>query len=159
MKKLKIYFDTSVVSHLDAHDTPEKMQDTLNLWDKCISGDFDIFLSDIIIGELERCEEPKRSKLYEFLGHIDVIRIEETDESMTLTNKYMEYGVLKEKSRDDCRHIALATINECDYIISWNFKHFVNIKTIDKVQAVNKLLGYKEIKIVPPPMLLGGERF
>ena len=74
-----------------------------------------------------------------------------------LTNKYMEYDVLKEKSRDDCRHIALATINDCDYIISWNFKHFVNIRTIDKVQAVNKLFGYREIKIVPPPMLLGGE--
>ena len=157
MKKLKIYLDTSVVSHLDAPDTAEKMQDTLALWDEIISGVFDVFISDVTIEELERCSEPKKTKLYEYLGNIDVTRIEETEEAIVLTNKYMEYGVLKEKSRDDCRHIALATISGCDCITSWNFKHFVNIKTIDKVQAVNKLLGYKEIKIVPPPMLIGGE--
>ena len=157
MKKPKIYLDTSVISHLDAPDALEKMQETLALWDEIKLEKFDALISDVIIEELECCTEPKKSKLYGFLGQIDVIRIEETEEAITLTNKYMEYGVLKEKSRDDCRHIALATINDCDYIISWNFKHFVNIKTIDKVQAVNKLLGYKEIKIIPPPMLSGGE--
>ena len=157
MKKLKIYLDTSVISHLDAFDTPDKMQDTLDLWDEIMLGKFDILVSDITMEELERCVEPKKSKLYEFLRGIDSIRVEETEESIALTSKYMEYGVLKEKSRDDCRHIALATMNGCDYITSWNFKHFVNIKTIDKVQAVNKLLGYREIRIVPPPMLLGGE--
>jgi predicted nucleic acid-binding protein len=157
MKKLKIYLDTSAVSHLDAPDAPDKTQETLALWDTIITGAFDVFVSDVTIEELEHCEEPKKSRLYEFLGNIDITRIEETEESITLTNKYIGYGVLKEKSRDDCRHIALATVNDCDYIISWNFKHFVNIKTIDKVQAVNKLLGYREIKIVPPPMLLGGE--
>jgi len=157
MKKLKIYLDTSVISHLDAPDTPDKMQDTLFLWDEIMLGGFDVLVSDVAIEELERCTEPKKLKLYDLLSNIDVIRIEETEETIALTNKYMEYGVLKEKSRDDCRHIALATINDCDYIASWNFKHFVNIKTIDKVQAVNKLLGYREIKIVPPPMLLGGE--
>lgn len=130
---------------------------TLALWDAIITGEYDVLISDVTIEELERCTEPKKSKLYEFLGEIDVIRIEETEEAITLTQKYMDYGVLKEKSRDDCRHIALATISDCDYVISWNFKHFVNIRTINKVQAVNKLLGYRKIKIVTPPMLLGGE--
>ena len=121
MKKLKIYLDTSVVSHLDAPDATEKMQETLALWEEITAGTFDILVSDVTIEELQRCAEPKKSKLYEYLGNIDVVRIEETEEAITLTNKYMEYGVLKEKSRDDCRHIALATINDCDYIISWNF--------------------------------------
>jgi len=34
MKKTRIYLDTSVISHLDANDTPEKMGDTLRLWEK-----------------------------------------------------------------------------------------------------------------------------
>lgn len=76
---------------------------------------------------------------------------------MELTEKYLKYGVLKEKSRDDLRHIALAVLAECDYIVSWNFKHFVNMKTITKVQAINKLLGYNEITIIPPLMLLEGD--
>ena len=157
MKKLKIYLDTSVISHLDAPDTPDKMQETLTFWNEIMSEDFFVCISDVTIEEIERCSEPKKSELYIFLGKIDVARVEESEEAIALTEKYMEYGVLKEKSRDDCRHIALATVNDCDCIVSWNFKHFVNIKTINKVQAVNKLLGYKEIKIVPPPMLIGGK--
>ena len=128
------------------------MTDTLVLWNEINA--FDVFISDVMIEELERCAEPKRSTLYNFLSDVDIIRVEETEEAVALTNKYLEYGVFKEKNRDDCRHIALATVNECDYIVSWNFKHFVNVNTINKVQAVNKLMGYREIKIIPPPMLI-----
>jgi len=131
------------------------MDDTLRLWEQMRDGEYEVVVSDVAIEELERCAEPKKSKLYDLLGAIDIIRIVETEESIILTSKYMEYGVLKERSRDDCRHLSLATINNCDYVVSWNFKHFVNIHTINRVQAVNKLLGYREIRIVPPPMLLG----
>jgi len=41
-------------------------------------------------------------------------------------------------SRDDCRHIAIETITGCKYIVSWNFKHFVNIKTIRSLQIEQK---------------------
>ena len=91
------------------------------------------------------------------LGKVDYMIQSETEESLELTEKYLKYGVLKEKSRDDLRHIALAVIAECDYIISWNFKHFVNIRTINKVQAVNKLVGYSDISILPPSMLVEGD--
>ncbi len=53
--------------------------------------------------------------------------------------------------------MALATIVGCELITSWNFKHFVNLKTINKVQTVNKLLGYKEVLILPPLMILEGD--
>ena len=66
----------------------------------------------------------------------------------------MKYGALKEKSKDDLRHIALATAINIDYIVSWNFKHFVDINTINKVTAINKLLNYKEINILPPSMII-----
>ena len=133
------------------------MQETLAAWDKIKSGEFDIIISDVTINELDNCREPKRTKLFDFLSEIKAINAKETKEVVSLTNKYLEFGVLNEKSRDDCRHIALATINECDYIISWNFKHLVNINTIKKVPAINKLLGYDEIEIISPSMFLGGD--
>ena len=34
MIKLKIYLDTSVISHLQQEDVPEKMQETLELWEQ-----------------------------------------------------------------------------------------------------------------------------
>ncbi len=48
----------------------------------------------------------------------------------------IEIGILTQKSFDDCQHIGVAIINECDCIIPWNFKHIVNVKTIRGVRAI-----------------------
>ena len=157
MKKIKIYLDTSVISHLEAEDTPEKMRDTHDFWQELKKGKYIVAISDLTIAELTKCPEPKRSRLFQFLNQIDYEEVQETQEAIALADGYLKYGVLNQKSRDDCRHIAIATIVGCKYIVSWNFKHFVNIKTINKVQAVNKLLDYSEISILPPSMMLEGD--
>ena len=76
------------------------------------------------------------------------MEVHEIQETITLADEYLKYGVLNPKSRDDRRHIAIATVTECKYIVSWNFKHFVNIKTINKVQAVHQIRyeNYEETK-------------
>ena len=157
MNKIKIYLDTSVISHLESEDTPEKMQDTVAFWQELIRGQYIVTISDLTIAELSKCPEPKRTLLFEHLSVIDYVEVQEISETITLADEYLKYGVLNPKSRDDCRHIAIATITGCKYIVSWNFKHFVNIKTINKVQAVNKLMNYNEINILPPSMMLEGE--
>jgi hypothetical protein len=81
-------------------------------------------------------------------------RVPITPQQDELAQKYLQHNVLRKKSLDDLTHIACSVINNCDYIVSWNFQHFVNIKTINKVNAVNLLLGLREVKIVSPPMLL-----
>ncbi|MCL2747108.1 MAG: PIN domain-containing protein [Oscillospiraceae bacterium] len=154
MKKLKIYLDTSVVSHLFADDTPDKMDDTNKLWDDFKAGKYDIFISTITVEELQKCSEPKRSKMAERLGEIDFQVLEETDEINNLAYEYLYNGVLTKKSVDDCLHMACAVVMNCDIIISWNFKHLVNYRTINKVKIVNAVNHYKEISIISPTMLL-----
>ena len=156
MKRLKLYLDTSVISHLSTQDTPEKMAETLVLWDNIKSNKYTVFISDITFEELSRCSEPKKSLLNHYINEIDFENPVETNESGELLLRYLQYKVLSEKNRDDLRHIALATVLACDIIVSWNFKHFVNINTINKVQAVNKLHGYPVIEILPPSMIIGG---
>jgi predicted nucleic acid-binding protein len=68
MKKLKIYLDTSVISHLDAPDVPDKMADTLKLWEYIKAGVYDVVISDVVTDELAKCAEPKRSKLAFYLS-------------------------------------------------------------------------------------------
>ena len=63
-------------------------------------------------------------------------------------------GILTDKSFDDCTHIAVAIENECDIIVSWNFKHMVNIKTINGVRAITILKNQKNINILNPLTLL-----
>ena len=66
-------------------------------------------------------------------------------------------GILTKKSYDDCQHIGAAIVSECDCIISWNFKHIVNVKTIQGVKAVTTYEGYKDLMIYPPSALLREE--
>ena len=71
-----------------------------------------------------------------------------------LAREYITHGVLNEKSFDDCMHIAFAVVFDCDVIVSWNFKHLVNFKTINRVKIVNAINQYREISIITPTMLL-----
>jgi len=156
MKKLKLYLDTSVISHLYAPDMPEKMAETLIFWKEIKAEKYNIVISDIAFEELGRCSEPKKSLLSDYISEINFENPTETNESGYLLTAYLQYEVLSAKNRDDLRHIALATVFGCDIIVSWNFRHFVNIKTISRVQAINQLQGYPEIKILPPSMIIGG---
>ena len=76
-----------------------------------------------------------------------------------VAKQLVEMKILTEKSYDDCQHIAAAVVSGCDCIVSWNFKHIVNIKTIRGVRAITNLKGYKPIEILNPSVLLesGGE--
>ena len=154
---MKVYLDTSIISHLDHEDVPDKMAETKALWKLFQSGKFDVFLSTITLEEIDECPEPKRTKLLDYLKQIDYSLIEVGEETDRLAQRIIEMGILKPKSYDDCQHIASAVIAGCDCIASWNFKHLVNIKTIRGVRAITNLEGYKPIEIVSPSALLESE--
>ena len=156
MRKLKLYLDSSTISHLFADDVPEKMADTNQLWEDFIDDKYQLYISPVVIAEIDNCPEPKRSNLYAKMKQIQFEILERTEEITYLAGEYINNGVLSEKSFVDCLHIAFAVVNNCDIIVSWNFKHLVNVKTINKVKIVNAINQYREISIVPPTMLIEG---
>ena len=115
-----------------------------------------IFISPVVMVELDACEEPKRSVLLKHLGKVDYIELEETEEVLLLAEQYLKAGILPPKSVRDRQHIAYACVYDCDMIVSWNFKHMVNYKTISGVKGVKALAGYKEIPIYTPTILISG---
>ena len=107
--------------------------------------------------EIADCPEPKRSELRKLLQQIDFVTLDISDEIESVAHKIIDMGILTSKSYDDCQHIAAAVVTECNCIISWNFKHIVNIKTIHGVRAITNLTGYKSIDILSPTVLLESE--
>jgi len=154
MKKTKIYLDTSVISHLDAPETPEKMEDTLLLWGKLKDGKYEVVLSEVVFAELAKCSEPKKSKLDNFLRQIQYERVESSDEVVALASKFVDFGILKQKSFNDCRHIAAALLSGCEIVVSWNFKHMVCAKTVRGVREIAAKGGYNDIMIFTPSTLI-----
>ena len=157
MKKLKIYLDTTTISYLRQHDSPEKMADTLALWSKIKDGKYDVYLSEVTTDEVGACKEPKRSILFDYLNDIEYSHIEVSNSIDTIAQKFIELGILTPKSVDDCTHIASAIVAGCDVIVSWNFKHIVNHKTIKGVKAITALEGFGEVLIYTPSILVGGD--
>ena len=76
--------------------------------------------------------------------------IEITEEAVTLATEYINEKVVGRTSYADCLHIALATINRADFLVSWNFKHIVNIERIRGYNAINIKNGFKQLEIRSP---------
>ena len=152
--RIKVYLDTSVISYLDQQDASEKMQETKEVWNTLKSGQYEIYISDIVLDELGKCNEDKLKILISYLQQISYQVIKTDEKSIELAEKFIDFGILKRKSFDDCRHIAAAILSGCDIIVSWNFKHIVNVKTIRGIKVVTTLEGYKDLLIYPPSALL-----
>ena len=157
MRKFKVYLDTSVISHLMQEDVPEKMADTRELWKMFKDGKYDVYVSAVTLREIQNCPEPKKTQLIDYLNQIKFTTLEITEDVVAVARKIIEMGILSQKSFDDCQHIGVAVVNECDCIISWNFKHIVNVKTIRGIRAITNLEGYKSIEIWNPSVLLESE--
>lgn len=134
MSKLKVYLDTSVISHLLQEDVPEKMADTKQLWEMFCAGKYDVYLSTVTLEEVKACPEPKQSHLFDYLEQIDYTLVQINDNVATVAKQIIEMGILTKKSYDDC-----------------------HIKTIRGVRAITNLKGYKPIEIVNPSVLLESE--
>ena len=156
MKKLKIYLETSAISYLDQPERGDQSVDSHRLWEKIKAGEYEAFISSVVAEELERCKEPKRTILLEYLRSISYTMLQNNAEMTELATAYIKAKILRQKSFNDCLHIAYACVYGCDIIVSWNFEHIVNHHTISGVKSVNALAGYKEMLIYSPTMLIRG---
>ena len=157
-RKTKIYLDTSVLSYLKQEDSPERTSATLKFWEELKTRtDVEIYLSDVTLAEISDCYEPKKSFMQEKLKEIKFLLLEKDEDAEQLASQIIELGILTNKSHDDCLHIAIAVLEACNYIVSWNFKHLVNVKTINGVRAITNLKGFSPIDIITPEMLLKGD--
>lgn len=149
--KLKVYLDTSVISALFDKKNPERR----SLTESFFSGmrNFDPYISEITVAEIQKTPDSElRGKMVELISIFSIISL--SDEVEGLTKKYIHHGAVSREYREDAYHIAIATINEMDCLLSWNFKHIVRRKTRDIVRMVNSLNNLKLIEIMTPAELL-----
>ncbi len=69
--------------------------------------------------------------------------VEINEQVLELARRYVSENIIPLKFFDDALHIAAAIVNECNILVSWNFKHIVKYKTIEGINAINRLMGYR----------------
>jgi hypothetical protein len=142
----RCYLDTSVVGgYYDA----EFAESTRALIDEIRCQRVVGVISDLVVSELRGAPAKVRDLLLPGFGAPWEV-IEETEESMVLAKAYLEAGVVAERFEDDCRHVAMATVDRVDILLSWNCRHIVHYDKIRLFNAVNLIKGYDPLEIRTP---------
>lgn len=142
----RIYIDTSIIG---GYYDREFEFDTKQFFNQVKEGNFKVIISDILLTELEGAPE-KIWDVYHSIPKRQTEYIEQTVDSILLAEEYLNEGVVGKTSRVDCRHIALATLINADILVSWNFKHIVNINRIRGYNSVNIKNGHRYLEIRTP---------
>jgi len=142
-KKISLYPDTSIFG---GYYDDAFMQDTRLLFKKIEDGKYDVFVSSLTQTELKNAPDDVKK----LLNKIEWQPLAITPDCEFLADEYIKENVVGATSRDDCIHIATATINNIDILVSWNFKHIVNVERIRGYNSVNMRHGYKHLDIHSP---------
>jgi hypothetical protein len=144
--KPRIYVDTSVIGGcLD----PQFRDGSVALFALFDTGGATLVVSDLTLLELRKAP----SQVQQVLERVPRQHREDvalTDEAMALARRYVEAGVVTPSKLVDAQHIAIATFHQLDVLVSWNFKHIVNVQRIRGYNSVNLRLGYRLLEIRTP---------
>lgn len=153
MNKQRIYLDTSVYG---GYFDDEFQEFTKPLFDRIENDEFVVLFSTVLEEELKLAPEKVRD-LVRNMDNNSTEFITETVDAVKLATEYISEKVVGQTSYSDCLHIALATINQADLLISWNFKHIVNMQRIRGYNSINIKNGYKYLEIRSPRDLMDYE--
>ena len=157
MRIPRVYIETLVFNFVFADDSPNKKRDTLKLFDEIKAGLYEPYTSDYVLQELKRAAEQKQSQMVELIDQYGVTFLEQNDEAERLANLYVTEGVVPEKYFTDAIHIAVATVNDLDFVVSFNFQHIVKRKTMTMTEGINIREGYKRIGIHSPTEVINND--
>ena len=149
----RFYFDTSVFGGVYDIEFDEASQ---QLFEKVKLGQIICVYSDLTEGELFDAPERVRNFFKDLpKEYLEVVQVNE--EAIKLARNYIDENVVGKTSYDDCVHIALATIHKVDILVSWNFKHIVNVYRIRGYNSVNLRSGYQPLEIRSPKDIIDYE--
>ena len=149
----RIYLDTSVYGgYFDA---------AFSVWTRILfkqidNNEFVVLYS--YLTDLEISYAPEQVKLLaKSIPNKNIELIDYDDKAVELASLYIIENVVGLTSITDCIHIALATIHNADVLVSWNFKHIVNVDRIRGYNTVNLSRGFKALDIRTPTEILNYE--
>jgi predicted nucleic acid-binding protein len=142
----RFYIDTSVIGGV--FDTEFEEHSTI-LMEKVKLGLIKAVISEVTESEILLARKEIRDYYYS-LPKDNIEFVEITKDSVILADNYIKEKVIGKTSRNDCLHIGIATVNRVDILVSWNFKHIVNIYRIRGYNSVNIKLGFPTLEIRSP---------
>jgi hypothetical protein len=156
MRKQKVYLETTMFNYyLD--ETKNAQPVTVAFFKAIGSGQFEGYTSVYAYDELDKAPEPQRTNMLNLIGKYHITVLDTSDEIIHLAETYIKNNIIPKKKRVDALHIAIASVNELDMILSYNFRHINKLKTKTQIPAANLVSGYRDIIIAQPEEVIDYE--
>lgn len=155
--KETVYIETSVVSYFASKPGRDlviagRQEITREKWPKILEL-FEVYISALVLQEAEQGDPEAAQKRLNVITNLPVLAI--TDEVEKLASILISEGPIPDKNPEDALHIAIATVNGIDYLLTWNFTHINNAQMKSKIISVVEKYGYPCPTICSPEELLG----
>lgn len=156
--KMKIYIETSAVSYFCGRASRDVVlaghqQTTKDFW-KLLGHELEAYVSSLVIKEASRGDQKIVKRRLEAIESFSVLKT--TPEAEELSKRIMEANGVPREFPEDALHIAIASVNGMDFIVTWNFKHINNPFTKMMIRHAIENEGYECPEIVSPEAFLGG---
>jgi len=155
MKKTRLYIDTSVLGGLLDIEDSKRLNTAENLFKLIKEGIYEGFISFLTLEEILKAPQEIQGTLKNTIAKSGLKILEETEESIELANAYVNDEVIPIRYRNDARHIAIGVYHEVDFVVSWNYRHMVNITVRRLINSANLRMGYKPVEIISPEEVVG----
>src|SRR5262245_23374626 len=152
-----VYMERTFMSYLVARHTrdvlvPAHQQASQDWWTNR-RNEFECFVSQIVIDEASVGDSTEVEKRQTIMSALPVLAI--TEDTEALTQAILSSGMIPPRAVRDAAHIAVATTNEVDFLLTWNCKHLANAQIARKISLVCERLGWQMPTICTPEELMG----
>ena len=146
----KLFIETTVFNFYFEGKQGRKQRDAIRLFDEITTGKYEAYTSRAVMKELRDAPKEKARKMKGLAGRHIKEEIADTKEARRLASLYVERGIIPPKFYEDALHIAVATVNHLDFVISFNQGHIVKLKTMIGAGFINLHEGYRLIVLSTP---------
>lgn len=155
----RLYLETSVISYLSSQPSRDlivaaNQQITREWWDTP-RPDIELYISQLVIMEASAGDTAAAEQRRQLIDEIPSLTLSEA--AVALAERLVRERVVPEQAVEDALHIAIATVNGMDYLVTWNFRHIANAAVRSKIERVCRLAGFEPPVICTPQELLGEE--
>lgn len=149
--KQSIYLETSVIGAYLDNGEPFRRDLTIRWWEHELS-EYRAVVSPLVVRELERVPEPHRTGYLKLISSLEQVGLGE--EAAILAEGYISRGIFHRKYLGDAVHVAVASVNKIDYLVTWNFGHLANVRRQARIRLFNTAAGFFVPQIVTPEFLV-----
>jgi predicted nucleic acid-binding protein len=155
--KPKVYVETSVISYLTSRPNRDLIiagnQQVTQEWWQTKRAKFDLYISQLVVQEASFGDAQAAADRLQALRDIPLLQL--TEEGKQLAERLISKGAIPKKVVEDALHIAIATSNGMEYLLTWNFKHIANAVMRAKIETICREEGYEPPSICTPQELQG----